>query len=75
MFVKEIGYSKVCPLFSGPRVCAGEALAKMEMFLIFSNLLQRFTFEKGDNAKHTFEPAFGQLILTPVPYKTRAIPC
>ena len=33
---------------SGPRVCPGESLAKTEMFLIFTNLLQRFSFSKVD---------------------------
>lgn len=30
----------------GPRICPGESLAKTEMFLVFSNLVQKFRFCK-----------------------------
>lgn len=32
--------------FTGPRACPGESLAKTEMFLVFSNLIQKFRFSK-----------------------------
>lgn len=43
---------KVCkkdqliPFSTGPRICPGESLAKTEMFLVFSNLVQKFRFCK-----------------------------
>nr|XP_022336356.1 cytochrome P450 2B4-like [Crassostrea virginica] len=43
---------KVCrddhliPFSMGPRICPGESLAKTEMFLVFSNLIQKFQFSK-----------------------------
>ncbi|XP_053383762.1 cytochrome P450 2J4-like [Mercenaria mercenaria] len=62
------------PFSIGPRICLGESLAKMEMFLIFSNLLQRFTFcREDDNVKHSFENILEQGTSAPKPYKTRAI--
>lgn len=33
-------------LHLGPRICPGESLAKTEMFLVFSNLVQKFRFCK-----------------------------
>nr|XP_033819682.1 cytochrome P450 2K1 [Geotrypetes seraphini] len=33
------------PFAAGRRVCVGESLAKMELFLFFTGLLQRFTFQ------------------------------
>ncbi|KAG1651569.1 Cytochrome P450 2U1 [Nymphon striatum] len=37
------------PFGSGKRGCVGESMAKMEIFLLFVTLLQRFTFEQDGN--------------------------
>ncbi|KAK6186433.1 hypothetical protein SNE40_008471 [Patella caerulea] len=39
------------PFSIGPRICAGEALARMELFLFFTNMLQRFAFSTPSNEK------------------------
>uniref|UniRef100_I3JCK9 Cytochrome P450 2K1 n=1 Tax=Oreochromis niloticus TaxID=8128 RepID=I3JCK9_ORENI len=63
------------PFSVGSRVCAGESLAKMELFLFFASLLQRFRFTPppgmtGDDLDLT--PVVG-FTLTPLPHKLCAI--
>ncbi|XP_076878184.1 cytochrome P450 2K1-like isoform X7 [Brachyhypopomus gauderio] len=57
------------PFSAGPRVCLGEGLARMELFLILVSLLRRFQFVWPEDAgEPDFTPVFG-ITLTPRPYK------
>ncbi|XP_071080382.1 cytochrome P450 2H1-like [Haliotis cracherodii] len=60
------------PFGGGPRMCAGEILARMELFLFFSNLLQSFHFSKVGNIDPDIDPEFG-MTMTPKPYEVEVL--
>ncbi|XP_008291063.1 cytochrome P450 2F2-like isoform X2 [Stegastes partitus] len=56
------------PFSAGPRMCLGEGLARMELFLIMVTLLRKFKFIWPEDAgEPDFTPIFG-ITLTPRPY-------
>lgn len=61
------------PFSAGKRSCAGENLAKMELFLFFTSLLQNFTFQAPPGATLDLTSAVG-LTAGPLPHKICAIP-
>ena len=61
------------PFSMGRRKCLGETLAKTEMFLFFTNLLQHYHFlpeVKGEIPSADFSPG---LTILPVPFKSRLV--
>ncbi|KAG9480196.1 hypothetical protein GDO78_011946 [Eleutherodactylus coqui] len=61
------------PFGIGRRVCMGEQLAKMELFLMFVNLLQSFSFSfANDRFQPELEGRFG-LTLAPYPYDIKIV--
>ncbi|KAK6182993.1 hypothetical protein SNE40_010552 [Patella caerulea] len=47
------------PFMTGPRYCVGETLGQMQIFLIFSNILQIFSLSKEVGAKLTTKGIYG----------------
>ncbi|XP_075056840.1 cytochrome P450 2U1 [Mixophyes fleayi] len=61
------------PFGIGRRVCMGEQLAKMELFLLFVSLLQSFSFSFADDTfKPILEGRFG-LTLAPYPFDIKIV--
>lgn len=61
------------PFSAGKRVCLGESLAKMELFLFFTSFLQRYTFSMPAGVKPVMDFRFG-ITLAPQPHEICAIP-
>ncbi|XP_024912068.1 cytochrome P450 2B6-like [Cynoglossus semilaevis] len=59
------------PFSAGPRMCLGEGLARMELFLIMTTLLRKFDFIwPEEDGKPDFTPVYG-VTLTPKPYRMK----
>ncbi|XP_075942066.1 cytochrome P450 2K1-like [Anarhichas minor] len=71
-FVKRDAFM---PFSAGQRACPGESLAKMELFLFFTSLLQRFRFTPPPGVPEEeldLTPAVG-FTLTPTPHELCAV--
>ncbi|XP_066275691.1 cytochrome P450 2U1-like [Branchiostoma lanceolatum] len=62
------------PFSGGRRVCLGEQLARMELFLFFSTLLQSFTFKTPEGAPPPNTDGVFGITLSPHPFKLCATP-
>ncbi|XP_022089789.1 cytochrome P450 2J6-like [Acanthaster planci] len=65
---------ELLPFCIGRRSCVGEQLAKMELFLFFTHLLHRFTFEKPEGSPALSFRGVGGISLSPQPFEICAIP-
>ncbi|KAM9283237.1 cytochrome P450 2J2 isoform 2-T2 [Morus bassanus] len=61
------------PFSIGKRACLGEVLARSELFLFFTALLQKFTFQAPPDTTLTLQFKLG-ITMAPQPYKICAMP-
>uniref|UniRef100_G3WH64 Cytochrome P450 family 2 subfamily J member 2 n=1 Tax=Sarcophilus harrisii TaxID=9305 RepID=G3WH64_SARHA len=61
------------PFSIGKRACLGEQLARTELFLFFTSLLQKFTFQAPPNTQLSLDFQISMAV-SPLPYKICAIP-
>uniref|UniRef100_A0A8D0E440 Uncharacterized protein n=1 Tax=Salvator merianae TaxID=96440 RepID=A0A8D0E440_SALMN len=62
------------PFSAGARVCLGEQLARIELFIFLTNLLRMFHFQPPDGVKKLNPEPTSGLTTHPHPYKFCAIP-
>ncbi|XP_037703630.1 cytochrome P450 2D19-like isoform X2 [Choloepus didactylus] len=62
------------PFSAGRRACLGEPLARMELFLFFTCLLQRFSFSVPAGQPQPSDHGLSGFLVAPSPYQLCALP-
>ncbi|NXL63429.1 CP2DH protein, partial [Chordeiles acutipennis] len=62
------------PFSAGRRACLGEQLARMELFIFFTTLLQKFTFVLPKDQPRPREDGHFAFVSSPYPYQVQAVP-
>ncbi|XP_052495722.1 cytochrome P450 2D14-like [Budorcas taxicolor] len=70
-FIKQEAF---IPFSAGRRACLGEPLARMELFLFFTSLLQHFSFLVPAGQPRPSDHGVFAFLVTPAPYQLCAVP-
>ncbi|XP_055421996.1 cytochrome P450 2D14-like [Bubalus kerabau] len=70
-FVKQEAF---IPFSAGRHACLGEPLARMELFLFFTSLLQHFSFSVPAGQPRPSDHGVFAALVTPAPYQLYAVP-
>eukprot|EP00062_Callorhinchus_milii_P017928 gi/632970848/ref/XP_007901875.1/ PREDICTED: cytochrome P450 2J2 isoform X1 [Callorhinchus milii] len=70
---KRVNNGAFVAFSGGKRNCMGEPLARMELLLFVTSLLQKFRFQAPDGVEISYQSILG-VTVTPMPYKICAIP-
>ncbi|XP_015267870.1 PREDICTED: cytochrome P450 2D4-like, partial [Gekko japonicus] len=62
------------PFGAGARVCLGEQLARMELFIFFTSLMRMFTFQLPEGMRELSQMPIEGFRTPPQPYKICAVP-
>ncbi|XP_061493503.1 cytochrome P450 2D26-like [Rhineura floridana] len=62
------------PFSTGRRACVGEPLARIELFIFFTNLLRAFKYQLPEGEKEVSLEAINVGVCQPHPYKVLALP-
>ncbi|XP_058043384.1 cytochrome P450 2J2-like isoform X3 [Ahaetulla prasina] len=71
---KFIEREEFLPFGIGERVCVGEQLARIEIFIFLTSLLKAFSFQLPEGVKELSEAPIVKVTMHPQPYKLCAIP-
>jgi cytochrome P450 len=69
-----VPHPNVVPFGVGKRRCLGESLAKTELFIFFTGLIEKFEIKLADEKKKPTTQYRPGITLTPHPFKVRFIP-
>ncbi|XP_072048699.1 cytochrome P450 2J4-like [Amphiura filiformis] len=64
---------ELIPFSTGRRICLGENLAKMELYIFFTHLLHHFTFKKPNDSKSISLKGVAGIQHSPGPFLTEVI--
>ncbi len=69
-----VPHPNVVPFGIGKRRCLGESLAKTELFIFFTGLIEKFDIKLADEKEKPSAKYRPGLTLTPYPFKVRFVP-